>query len=77
VTDFADWLATEGPDGITRLCTMVGALVLARATKDSPLSDEILDAARAALTAAGGPPDGPDGGPADGPDGGSQDSAVR
>ncbi|MFG2651450.1 TetR/AcrR family transcriptional regulator [Streptomyces sp. NPDC048436] len=55
VTDFADWLATEGPDGITRLCTMVGALVLARATKGSPLSDEILDAAREALTGAGGP----------------------
>ena len=47
------WLATEDEDGITRLCTMLGALVLARATKDSPLSEEILTAARAALTAAG------------------------
>ncbi|MGP3991278.1 TetR/AcrR family transcriptional regulator [Streptomyces sp. 3N207] len=51
VRDFADALATEGNDGITRLCTMLGALVLARATKDSTLSEEILTTARAALTA--------------------------
>ncbi|MDX3228886.1 TetR/AcrR family transcriptional regulator [Streptomyces sp. ME19-01-6] len=51
VSDFAEWLATEDQDGITRLCTMVGALVLARATKGSPLSEEILTTARAALTA--------------------------
>ncbi len=49
VSDFAEWLATEDQDGVTRLCTMVGALVLARATKDSPLSEEILGAARAGL----------------------------
>ncbi|MFE2878503.1 TetR/AcrR family transcriptional regulator [Streptomyces roseus] len=54
VCEFADWLATgDGDrDGIVRLCTMLGAVVLARATKDSPLSDEILEAARAALTPA-------------------------
>ncbi|MFE1292168.1 TetR/AcrR family transcriptional regulator [Streptomyces sp. NPDC058751] len=51
VRDFADWLATEDQDGITRLCTMLGALVLARATKGSPLSEEILTTAHAALTA--------------------------
>ncbi|MFD6276511.1 TetR/AcrR family transcriptional regulator [Streptomyces sp. NPDC060209] len=51
VGDFAEWLATEDQDGITRLCTMLGALVLARATKGSPLSEEILTAAHAALTA--------------------------
>ncbi|MFI1286763.1 TetR/AcrR family transcriptional regulator [Streptomyces sp. NPDC020858] len=51
VGDFAQWLATDDQDGITRLCTMLGALVLARATKGSPLSEEILTAARAALTA--------------------------
>ncbi|MFF7648997.1 TetR/AcrR family transcriptional regulator [Streptomyces sp. NPDC007983] len=50
VGEFAEWLATEDQDGIARLCTMLGALVLARATKDSPLSEEILTAARAALT---------------------------
>ncbi|MFI1728987.1 TetR/AcrR family transcriptional regulator [Streptomyces acidicola] len=53
VGDFAEWLATEDRDGITRLCTMLGALVLARATKGSPLSEEILSTARAALTATG------------------------
>ncbi|MEU1805745.1 TetR/AcrR family transcriptional regulator [Streptomyces sp. NPDC019937] len=50
VGEFAEWLATEDQDGIARLCTMLGALILARATKDSPLSEEILTAARAALT---------------------------
>ncbi|MFG2003978.1 TetR/AcrR family transcriptional regulator [Spirillospora sp. NPDC048911] len=50
VSDFAERLATEDQDGLARLCTMFGALVLARATKDSPLSEEILAAARAALT---------------------------
>ncbi|MFI6808989.1 TetR/AcrR family transcriptional regulator [Streptomyces luteogriseus] len=53
VSAFADALATDDQDGITRLCTMLGALVLARATKDSPLSEEILTTARAALTASG------------------------
>ncbi|MFF0161213.1 TetR/AcrR family transcriptional regulator [Streptomyces sp. NPDC005263] len=52
VGDFAEFLATGDEDGITRLCTMLGALVLARATKDSPLSEEILAAARAVLTEA-------------------------
>lgn len=51
VSDFAEWLSAEDQDGITRLCTMLGALVLARATKGSPLSEEILTTARAALTA--------------------------
>ncbi|MFE2474932.1 TetR family transcriptional regulator [Streptomyces sp. NPDC059389] len=50
VSDFADWLATDEQDGVVRLCTMLGAVVLARATRDTPLSDEILEAARAALT---------------------------
>ncbi|WP_371478155.1 TetR/AcrR family transcriptional regulator [Kitasatospora sp. NBC_00315] len=53
VGDFAEWLATEDEEGIIRLCTMLGALVLARATKGSPLSEEILATARAALTATG------------------------
>lgn len=49
VGDFAEWLATEDQDGIARLCTMLGALVLARATNGSPISEEILTTARAAL----------------------------
>ncbi|MFF4353449.1 TetR/AcrR family transcriptional regulator [Streptomyces sp. NPDC001530] len=50
VQDFAAWLATDDQDGITRLCTMLGAVALARAVKDSPLSDQILTTARATLS---------------------------
>ncbi|MDX2563298.1 TetR family transcriptional regulator [Streptomyces sp. TX20-6-3] len=57
VADFAAFLtpvgAAEGEDGIARLCTLFGALVLSRATAGSPLSEEILTAAHAALTEAG------------------------
>ncbi|GAA1371543.1 DUF6262 family protein [Streptomyces beijiangensis] len=59
VVDFAAFLSSagdedggEGGDGIARLCTLFGALVLSRATKGSPLSEEILTAAHAALTEA-------------------------
>lgn len=47
---YADWLDTGDQGGLARLCTMLGALILARATRDDALSREILDAARAALT---------------------------
>lgn len=50
IRDYADWLATEDQDGLVRLSTMLGALLLARATTGSALSEEILTAARAALT---------------------------
>ncbi|WP_421109626.1 TetR/AcrR family transcriptional regulator [Streptomyces sp. NEAU-S77] len=58
VADFAAFLAPAeavggGEGGIARLCTLVGALVLSRATQGSPLSEEILAAAHAALTEAG------------------------
>jgi TetR/AcrR family transcriptional repressor of nem operon len=36
VSDFADWRAAEDQDGITRLCTVLGALVPAAATPDRP-----------------------------------------
>lgn len=42
-------LATGEDDGLVQLCTMVGALVLARATRGNPLSEELLEAARTAL----------------------------
>ncbi|WP_030183118.1 TetR/AcrR family transcriptional regulator [Streptomyces sp. NRRL S-813] len=42
-------LATGDDDGMAQLCTMVGALVLARATRGNPLSEELLQAARTAL----------------------------
>ncbi|MFJ5267156.1 TetR/AcrR family transcriptional regulator [Streptomyces sp. NPDC088358] len=46
-------LATGDDDGMAQLCTMVGALVLARATRDDPLSEELLGAARTALLRGG------------------------
>ncbi|MGW3632674.1 TetR/AcrR family transcriptional regulator [Streptomyces sp. NPDC005122] len=42
-------VATGDDDGMAQLCTMVGALVLARATRDDPISEELLRAARTAL----------------------------
>jgi TetR/AcrR family transcriptional repressor of nem operon len=49
VTELAQRLATDQDDGLSRLCTMVGALILARATKGTPVSEEILAAAREVL----------------------------
>ncbi|MFE2535989.1 TetR/AcrR family transcriptional regulator [Streptomyces sp. NPDC059371] len=46
-------LATGDDDGMAQFCTMVGALVLARATRGNPLSEELLEAARTALTESG------------------------
>ena len=45
VTNLAARLDT-GDDGMAQLCSMVGALVLARATQGDPLSEELLQAAR-------------------------------
>jgi TetR/AcrR family transcriptional repressor of nem operon len=50
VGEFADWLAVDGEDdGLVRLSTMVGALLLARATRGTALSEDFLDAAHKAL----------------------------
>ncbi|MDT0468650.1 TetR/AcrR family transcriptional regulator [Streptomyces gibsoniae] len=46
-------LATGHDDGMAQLCTMVGALALARATRGNPISEELLQAARTALTKSG------------------------
>jgi len=46
-------LATGDDDGLAQLCTMVGALVLARATRGDPISEELLQAARTSLTENG------------------------
>ncbi|WP_218959798.1 TetR/AcrR family transcriptional regulator [Rhodococcus erythropolis] len=50
VGDFAKALADKEHDGLVRLSTMIGALVLSRATKGSSLSEEVLVAAREELT---------------------------
>ena len=52
VRNLAAQLGT-GDDGLVQLSTMVGALVLARATEGNPLSEELLQAARTALTDSG------------------------
>ncbi|MEV6007007.1 TetR family transcriptional regulator [Streptomyces sp. NPDC051976] len=46
-------LATADDDGLAQFCTLVGALALARATRGNPISEEILQAARTALTESG------------------------
>jgi len=46
-------LVTGDDDGMAQFCTMVGALVLARATQGDPISEELLQAARTALTQSG------------------------
>ncbi|MGW5482618.1 TetR/AcrR family transcriptional regulator [Streptomyces sp. NPDC004008] len=46
-------LATSEDDGLAQFCTLVGALTLARATRGNPLSEELLQAARTALTEIG------------------------
>jgi TetR/AcrR family transcriptional regulator, transcriptional repressor for nem operon len=38
---------------MAQFCTMVGALVLACATRGDPISEELLQAARTALTGSG------------------------
>jgi len=49
VEDFARWMAS-GDEGLAAVATMVGALLIARATSGTPLSDRVLTAAREALT---------------------------
>jgi TetR/AcrR family transcriptional repressor of nem operon len=46
-------LATGDDDGMTQLCTMVGALALARATRGNPISEELLQTARSSLMEVG------------------------
>ena len=46
-------LATGDDDGMAQLCTLVGAVALARATRGNPISEELLQAAHAALTQNG------------------------
>ncbi|MFD7291910.1 TetR/AcrR family transcriptional regulator [Streptomyces sp. NPDC059897] len=50
VADFAGFLGDDDQDGLARLSTLFGALVLSRATKGSELSERILAAAHRALT---------------------------
>ena len=46
---YSRWLGTESQPDLAAVCTLVGAVVLARATAGTDLSDHILEAAREAL----------------------------
>ncbi|MDQ0029041.1 TetR/AcrR family transcriptional regulator [Arthrobacter bambusae] len=55
VQETAAWFDTGADDGIVRFATMLGALVIARATSGFPISEKALTAARKALTERGDP----------------------
>ncbi|MFF3563714.1 TetR/AcrR family transcriptional regulator [Streptomyces sp. NPDC002574] len=57
VRDMAGWVA-PGKAGLAGLATLVGGMLLARATAGSPLSEEILEAVREAAKPAGDVPHG-------------------
>lgn len=49
VRRFVDWMG-DGDEGLVATCTLVGAILLARATSSTELSEEILEAARRSIT---------------------------
>ncbi|MFI5680199.1 TetR/AcrR family transcriptional regulator [Streptomyces cellulosae] len=54
VRDFASWMSTEATDGLPMVATLVGAILLARATAGTELSEKILESTHKALTAPPG-----------------------
>jgi len=53
VEHYACWLGPDGREDLAAVSTLIGAIVLARATAGTDLSDRILAAARAALLRPG------------------------
>jgi TetR/AcrR family transcriptional regulator, transcriptional repressor for nem operon len=51
VEAFAAWLSTDADDGLATVATLVGAILLARATAGTDLSEKILESTHQALTA--------------------------
>lgn len=51
VVEFASWLSTDAEDGLPIVATLVGAILLARATAGTELSEKILESTHKALTA--------------------------
>jgi TetR/AcrR family transcriptional repressor of nem operon len=49
VAELGNWLDQPGRDGLLTACTLIGALLVARAAAGTPLSDEVLERATAAL----------------------------
>ncbi|MFJ1812261.1 MULTISPECIES: hypothetical protein [unclassified Streptomyces] len=55
VQEFAAWLSTDTHDGLAMVATLLGAILLARATAGTELSEKILESTHKALTAPHGP----------------------
>ncbi|MET9462083.1 TetR/AcrR family transcriptional regulator [Streptomyces canus] len=55
VEKFAAWLSTDADDGLPMVATLVGAILLARATAGTELSEKILESTHEALTGPDGP----------------------
>ena len=51
VSVLGGWLDQPGRDGLVTACTLIGALLVSRAAKGSPLSDQVLERIAAALAA--------------------------
>ncbi|MDX2529816.1 TetR/AcrR family transcriptional regulator [Streptomyces europaeiscabiei] len=51
VQEFAAWLTPDAHDGLSMVATLVGAILLARATAGTELSEKILESAHKTLTA--------------------------
>jgi TetR/AcrR family transcriptional regulator, transcriptional repressor for nem operon len=51
VEKFAAWLSADADDGLPMVATLVGAILLARATAGTELSEKILESTHEALTA--------------------------
>ncbi|WKX16146.1 TetR/AcrR family transcriptional regulator [Streptomyces sp. NL15-2K] len=54
VEEFAAWLSTDTNDGLPMVAALVGAILLARATAGTELSEKILESTHKALTAPHG-----------------------
>lgn len=50
VKEFAGWMSTDVDDGLPMVATLVGAILLARATAGTELSERILESTHKALT---------------------------
>ncbi|MFE7929824.1 TetR/AcrR family transcriptional regulator [Streptomyces sp. NPDC057456] len=55
VQEFAAWMSADADDGLPMVATLVGAILLARATAGTELSEKILESTHKALTAPHGP----------------------
>lgn len=55
VEKFAAWMSADVDDGLPVVATLVGAILLARATAGTEMSEKILESTHKALTAPDGP----------------------